>query len=30
MQQFQIIDMGIQEQSLERVIQRLYEGDRAP
>jgi ABC-2 type transport system ATP-binding protein len=29
MRQFQIIDMGIEEQSLEKVIQRLYEDERA-
>ena len=29
MSQFQIVDMGIEEQSLEMVIQRLYEQDRA-
>jgi ABC-2 type transport system ATP-binding protein len=28
MKDFQIIDMGIEEQSLEKVIQRLYEEDR--
>ncbi len=29
MGKFQITDMGIEEQSLERVIQKLYESDRA-
>jgi ABC-2 type transport system ATP-binding protein len=29
MGKFEIVDMGIQEQSLESVIQRLYESDRA-
>ncbi len=29
MGKFQIVDMGIQEQSLESVIQRLYESDQA-
>lgn len=28
-QRYQIIDMGVEEQSLEKVIQRLYEEDRA-